>query len=86
MNWLNQAFSFYDHLIGSFTPSAQFFVSALLLFLLIMSVISIFKSGHWIFIIVFIILFPSGWPALKTIVSIIWSVIKFLIVRIQLNL
>lgn len=86
MNFLVQIFSFYDKLLSGLPTNVQFFVALLLLLVVCWSFYSIFAHGHWIFIVIFIILFPSAWPALKAIGNISWAVIKFLLVRIQINL
>jgi len=86
MNILVQIFSFYDKLLSGLPVSTQFFVAIILLILLCWSFYSIFSHGHWIFIVIFIILFPSAWPAVKAIANILWQMVKFLLVRIQINL
>jgi len=83
---LNQIFKFYDQIIGSFPEKVQLLVSLFLIFLIIWSLFSLFRHGHWIFIIIFIILFPGGWPASLRILEAVWSLIKFLFVRTQINL
>ncbi len=83
---LNQIFIFYDKLIGAFPEKAQVLISLLLITLIILAFISMIKHGHWIFVVIFIILFPGGWPASLRILEAIWAVIKFLLVRIQINL
>ncbi|MDO8444179.1 MAG: hypothetical protein Q7S80_01590 [bacterium] len=86
MNILVQIFSFYDKLLLGLPTNIQFFVAIILLVLICWSFYSIFTHGHWIFIAIFVILFPGTWPAIKTIGTITWQVILFLLVRIQINL
>jgi hypothetical protein len=86
MIFLSKLFNLYDKLIYSFPDRAQIIVSLLLLFLIVWSLFSIFKHGHWIFVVLFTILLPSGWPALKNVVQIIVAIIKFLLIRIQVNI
>lgn len=85
MNILVQIFSFYDKLLSGLPTNIQFFVAIILLVLICWSFYSIFSHGHWIFIVIFVILVPSAWPAVKAIASIVWQVIKFLLVRIQIG-
>jgi len=85
-NFLNQIFIFYDKLIGAFPEKAQVLISLFLIFLIIMAFLSIIKHGHWIFVVIFIILFPGGWPASLRVIEAIWAVIKFLFIRVQINL
>jgi len=86
MQILFWAFTFYDNLIGKLPIEAQFLVSLAILILLIFSVIGLAKHGHWIFLVLFVVFFPGGWPALKHIGQIIWLICKFLWVRIITNL
>jgi hypothetical protein len=86
MDLLISVFNFYDKTLSGLPANAQFFIALLLIALICWSFYSIFAHGHWIFIIIFVILFPGAWPALKSIGTITWAAIKFLIVRIQINL
>lgn len=83
---LNQIFTFYDRLIMDLPAKIQILISLLVLALLIWSLFSIMKKGHWIFVIIFVILFPSGFGAMKNIALIVWGIVKFLLTRIQVNL
>lgn len=85
-DFLPKIFSFYDHLIGSFPEKAQIIVSMVLIILIISAIIGMVKHGHWIFIVIFIILFPGGWPASLRIMNAIWLLLKFLFIRIQINM
>lgn len=85
-NTLNQIFIFYDKLIGAFPEKAQVLISLLFIVLIILAFFSMIKHGHWIFVVIFIILFPGGWPASLRVLEAVWSIIKFLLVRIQINL
>jgi hypothetical protein len=85
-NILNQIFTFYDRLIGAFPEKAQVLISLLLIVFIILAFISMIKHGHWVFFLIFIILFPGGWPASLRVFDAIWLIIKFLLVRVQINL
>jgi len=81
---LDTIFGFYDKIIANMPEKAQFFFALVVLILIISSFIMVIKKGHWIFIILFAIFFPGGWTALRVIGTVIWAVIKFLLVRIQI--
>lgn len=83
---LDTIFGFYDNAIAKLPSEARIFVAFFILFLIVMSFISIIKKGHWIFILLFAILFPGGWPALKIVGNGIVLVIKFLLTRIGFSL
>jgi hypothetical protein len=83
---LNQIFIFYDRIIGTFPEKAQLLVSIAFILLIIWSLLSLLKHGHWIFVVIFIILFPGGWPASLRILSAIWALLKFLFIRVQVNI
>jgi len=86
MNLLVEIFNFYDRILSGLPTNAQFFIALLLILLICWSFYAIFAHGHWIFIVIFIILFPGAWPALKSIGTITWAVLKFLFVRIRINI
>lgn len=86
MNILETIFTSYDHLLADFSPKIQFLAALAILVLLIFSFVAIIKKGHWIFIVLFAIFFPGGWPAIKVLGNAVWSVIKFLLVRMQINI
>lgn len=86
MEFLNKLFNLYDRLIYSFPEKTQFFISLLLLTLIAWSLFAIFKHGHWAFVLLFTILLPGGWPALKNMIKILMLVVKFLLIRIQVNI
>jgi len=79
------AFKFYDNIITRFPPEGQFLISLVILLLIAGAIIGLLKHGHWIFLILLIIFIPGGWPATKHIGLIIWMIIKFLLVRININ-
>ena len=81
---LDTIFGFYDRIIAPLPGKAQFFFALIILILLISSFVMVIKKGHWIFIVIFAIFFPGGWTALKVIWNVIWTIIKFLLVRIQI--
>lgn len=81
---LDTIFGFYDKIIANMPEKAQFFFALVVLILIVSSFIMVIKKGHWIFIILFAIFFPGGWTALRVIGTVIWAVIKFLLVRIQI--
>lgn len=83
---LLKIFYFYDGMIGAFPAKAQILVSLILILLIISSIIGLLRHGHWIFALIFIILFPGAWPASLIIADAIWLLLKFLFVRIQINI
>jgi len=85
MNFLDSIFTFYDHFILSFPVPAQFFVSLGILIVIVLAIYYLLHHNHWIFLLLLVLFIPGAWPATKTIGKIIWMVIKFLLVRIQLN-
>ena len=84
MNYLSNVFQYYDQLIAHFNPTQQAIISFALLLFLIWQLFMIFKSGHWIFIALLIILLPGTWPAALKIFDLVWIMIKFLFSRAQL--
>jgi len=86
MDPIHIAFKFYDNFISRFTLEGQFFISLLILLLIIGSVIGLLKHGHWIYVLLLIIFIPGAWPATKHIGLITWVIIKFLFVRVQTSL
>ena len=81
---LDTIFGFYDKLIANLPERAQFFFALIILILLVSSFVMVIKKGHWIFIVIFAIFFPGGWTALKVVFGVIWTIIKFLLIRIQI--
>jgi len=85
MAFLDSIFTFYDHFILSFPVLAQFFISLLILIIIILAIYYLLHHNHWIFLVLLVLFIPGAWPATKTIGNIIWMVVKFLIVRVQMN-
>ena len=81
MEILDKIFSYYDKILANLSPSSQALVSLVFLGILIWQIYMIIKSGNWIFIATLILLAPSTWPAAKHIGMLIWTAIKFLLIR-----
>lgn len=81
---VDKIFTYYDQIISGLTPLQQAIISFLLLIFLLWQIWMIIKSGHWIFIALFIILLPGTWPAAKNIGELVLLLIKFLFTRAQL--
>ena len=84
MNSIDSIFSYYDKIIANLNPVQQAVISLLLLLFLVWQIFMIVKSGHWIFIALFIVLLPGTWPAARQIGRLVWLVVRFLLVRAQL--
>jgi|GEM_PF-819058 len=82
---INQIFSSYDKLIYSVPPDIQIVISLALIAMIILSIFGILRRGHWIFLVIFVIVFPGGWSALKNIYEVVSVVIRALLVRAQIN-
>lgn len=82
MNILNTIFGYYDKLIGQLPASSQAIISLALLLVLVWQILLILKHGHWIFIAGLILLLPGTWPAARHVGVMIFTVFKFLFVRI----
>ena len=74
-------FNYYDKLIAPLSAGNQALISAVFLVFLIMQIWMIFKSGHWMFIAMFVICLPGTWPAARNIGNLLLMVLKFLFVR-----
>ena len=81
MDSLDKLFSFYDQLISKLPVGYQALISLALVIFLVWNIYLIIKSGHWIFILVLIVLLPGTWPAAKNIALIIWALFKGLFMR-----
>jgi len=86
MNYLNQVFLLYDNFIGRLPDSAQVLVAFLILALIGWSLFSLFRQGHWIFAVILLLLLPGTRSAFKIIALLLWTTVKFLLVRIGVNL
>jgi len=86
MGPLDQIFSYYDKTVAAFSPAAQAIIALIFLAVLIWQIFMIVKSGHWIFIALFVILLPGTWPAARQIGLFLYTIIKFLFIRAQLLL
>ncbi|MFA7254361.1 MAG: hypothetical protein WC107_07500 [Patescibacteria group bacterium] len=85
MNYLNNFFTLYDSLIMGLSDKMQLLIAIFVIILIACCIFSLIKGGHWIFLILFVILIPGGWSAAKIIAEIFWSLIKFLLIRISIN-
>ena len=85
-NIIDKIFSSYDKLIYSVTPGFQILISLSLIAILILSIFGILRRGHWIFLLIFVIVFPGGWSALKNVYIVISTLIRALLIRAQINL
>lgn len=81
---LDTIFGFYDKIISRLPEKVQFLFALVILALIVLSFVMVIKRGHWIFIALFVIFFPGGWTALKVVGGVIWTIIKFLLIRIQI--
>lgn len=86
MNYLNQVFLFYDNFIGRLPANAQVLIAFLILVLIGWSIFSLFRQGHWIFAVILLLLLPGTRSAFRIIALLLWSTVKFLLVRIGVNL
>jgi hypothetical protein len=84
MNGLDSIFNQYDRLIAGFSATNQALLSLALLLFLLWQIYMVIKSGHWIFIAALILFLPGTWPATRHIGFLIFDIIKFLFVRVQL--
>lgn len=83
---IDKIFTYYDNLIAPLSTGSQALLSAALLAFMIWQIWMIFKSGHWIFITIFLLCLPGTWPAARNIANLVLLVIKFLLVRAQILL
>ena len=83
---IDHIFGLYDKLIYSVTPGFQILISLSLIAILILSIFGILRRGHWIFLLIFVIVFPGGWSALKNVYIVISTLIRALLIRAQINL
>ena len=83
---IDQIFSSYDKLIYSVPPGYQILISLSLIAIIILSIFGMLRRGHWIFLLIFVIVFPGGWSALKNIYLVVSVIVKALLVRAQINL
>lgn len=81
MEAIDKIFSFYDQLMSQLPAGYQALISLALIIILIWNIYLIIKGGHWIFLAILIVLLPGTWPAVKTILSLIWVFFQGLFVR-----
>ena len=86
MNLLNFYFNSYDKLIASLSPHLQILAAFVILFILIGLILAALRHGHWIFIVLLVLIFPSVIPVIKIIWQTISLIVTFLITRIAINL
>lgn len=84
MNGLDVIFNQYDKLITGLSTTNQALLSLALLLFLLWQIYMIIKSGHWIFILALIIFLPGTWPAARHIGLLMYNILKFLFVRVEL--
>jgi len=84
MNYLESIFGYYDQITAHLSTGQQAIISLILLIFLVWQIFMIFKSGHWIFIALLIILLPGTWPAAKQIGGLVLMFLEFLLIRAQL--
>ncbi len=81
---MDYIFTQYDNLISGLSTTNQALLSLALLLFLLWQIYMVIKHGHWIFIAALIIFLPGTWPAARHIGSLLFNIIKFLFVRVEL--
>ena len=84
MNYITEIFNFYDKLIINLPVNSQIIISLLILIFFIWQIFMFIKSGHWIFIVALLLFLPGTTGAIKNIGFVLLSILKSLLIRIQL--
>jgi hypothetical protein len=85
MQSVDKIFGIYDNLIQGLPLGYQALISGALIFILFWNVYLFVRKGHWIFLMLLIVMLPGTWPAVMNICSIFTKIVLGLIVRIQGN-
>lgn len=81
---MDYIFTLYDNLISGLSTTNQALLSLALLLFLLWQIYMVIKHGHWIFIAALIIFLPGTWPAARYVGNLLFDIIKFLFVRVEL--
>lgn len=69
---MNKILSYYDVAMNAIPETVRFYLAVVILLILVISVVQFLKK-NLLWIIIFIILAPAAWPALKQIWVAIWN-------------
>lgn len=72
---MNKILSYYEIAMNAIPESVRFYLAVVILVILVISLVQFLKK-NLLWIVIFIILAPAAWPALKQIWAGAWSLIQ----------
>ncbi len=86
MEKFNAFLSIYDNFAVHLSKTNRLILAIAILLFIGWQLFLFVKKGRWIFLLILLFIIPASWPILKILLAYIWQIIKFLLIRIQVNI